>query len=318
MTIGCPLRIVFFGTPRFAAEMLAYLLQHEIVIVAIVTQPDRPQGRSLQLTASPVKKEAERLVPHVPVLQPEQAKDPQWIAELALFQADLFVVVAFGQILSQPLLDLPRLGCINVHASRLPRYRGAAPMQRALMEGASSTGVTIMRMVRQMDAGDQIAWAEIPISSQCTHGELETGLCRLAEPLLLSVLHAYRVEIPAATPQDPLSVTYAPKISALETRINWNLPAQEIHNLIRALSPEPGAWCWALHRGEQKRIKLFRSRVVPLHVGGAPGSFVHADLQGMVVQCGEGALELLEVQQEGKKKILFADWFRGVGGVSLL
>ncbi len=307
-----PLRLLFFGTPSFAAEILDYLLQHQMEIVAIVTQPDRPQGRSLQCTASDVKQKAILLAPHLPILQPEKVGDPHCVEELALFRADLFVVVAFGQILSQSVLDLPRLGCINVHASLLPLYRGAAPMQRALMDGVSATGVTIMKMVRKMDAGDRIAQAEIPISHECTFGQLKEELCRISQPLLLSVLHAYAEGIPVAVPQDTARVTYAPKIGPEESKIDWQRSAQEIHHLIRALSPEPGAWCWLVHKGEKKRMKIFLSRTTSLTANNEPGAFVLCEGEGIFVQCKEGLIQLLEVQMDGKKKILFSEWIRGM------
>lgn len=178
-------RIVFFGTPSFAAEVLSFLVERSVPIVAVVTQPDRPKGRSQQIAPSPVKELSLKKAPHIPILQPEKASEESFLQKLIELKADLFVVVAYGQILSQKLLDIPPLGCINIHASLLPKYRGAAPMQRCLMAGEKETGIAIQKMVRQLDAGDVIATAKIPIPPDMTHGELEEKLCSAAKPLLL-------------------------------------------------------------------------------------------------------------------------------------
>ena len=311
-------KIVFFGTPSFAAEILGYLLHHEIPISAVVTQPDRPKGRSLQMTSSPVKSLILEKFPHIPVFQPEKASQENFLQELGSLKADLFVVVAYGQILSQKLLDIPPLGCINVHASLLPKYRGAAPIHRVLLAGEKETGIAIQKMVRQLDAGDVIATTEIPISEQTTFGELEKALCDAAKPLLLSVIRSYASGIPSATPQDPALATYAAKIELEEGLIDWSKPAEEIHNLIRAFSPRPGAWCWVeTSRSdnilEKKRVKIFRSEKKPLQ--GAPGEVLSAD---GVIACGRDSIQLLEVQPEGKKAMKASDWLRGCKNISFL
>ncbi len=294
------MKIVFFGTPHFAAEVLKYLLDHHISVLAVVTQPDRPKGRSLQLTPPPVKTLLLEKAPHIPLLQPEKAS--QSLEELKKFQADLFVVVAYGQILSQKLLDIPPLGCINIHASLLPKYRGAAPIQRAILNGETETGIAIQKMVRELDAGDVICEAKVPIGPDMTAGELEVKLIEAANPLLLSVLKS---GISSAKPQDPAKVTYAPKIELEEGQIDWAKPAQEIHNLVRAFSPRPGAWCWIEVAGERKRLKILRSQILSAPTEDS-------------VPCGQGALKLVEVQPEGKKAMKGADWLRGQKNVSFI
>ena len=301
-------RIVFFGTPSFAAAVLQFLLDRGVQIAAVVTQPDKPKGRSLQLGTSPVKSLLLQQALEIPLLQPEKASDPQFLEKLASFKADLFVVVAYGQILSQKLLDIPPLGCINVHASLLPKYRGAAPMQRCLMNGEKRTGISIQKMVRQLDAGDVIAESILEIPPDMTFGELEEKLVLLAKPLLLEVIHQYERGVPSAVPQDHELASYASKIELEEGEIHWERSAQEIHNLIRSFSPRPGAWCWVYSPsgGEKKRLKILRSRVV--HLEGAPGQFY---LKEGIVACGQEALQLLEVQPEGKKTMIALDWIRG-------
>ncbi len=298
------MKIIFFGTPIFAAECLDYLLARGVAIAAVVTQPDRPKGRSLHLTPSPVKSLVLEKASHIPILQPEKAS--QILEKLTELKADLFVVVAYGQILSQKLLDIPLLGCINAHASLLPLYRGAAPIQRCLMAGETETGISIQKMVRQMDAGDVIACSKISIPIEMTFGELHDKLIELAKPLLLEVIDSYANGIPSASPQDPEKATYAAKIELEEGEVNWNRTAQEIHNLIRAFSPRPGAWCWMQLHQEKKRLKILHSRIVSAK--GPPGILISPD---GTVACGEGSIQLLEVQPEGKRPMKIADWLRG-------
>jgi methionyl-tRNA formyltransferase len=302
-------KIIYFGTPFFAAEVLRYLLDQGVEVVAVVTQPDRPKGRSLQLTASPVKTLITERALKIPILQPEKASQESFLEELFQLKANLFVVVAFGQILPQKLLDIPPLGCINVHASLLPKYRGAAPIQRCLMAAEEETGISIQKMVRQLDAGDVIAESKISLSKEITFGELEQELIQLTGPLLLDVIHQYKNGIPNARPQDSSQVTYASKIELEEGEINWTLPADTIHNLIRAFSPKPGAWAWIQMGEEKKRLKILRSSVVSVELSKAvsPGAWMTPG----VVYCGKNALKLIEVQLEGKKVMRADDWLRG-------
>lgn len=292
-------KIVFFGTPQFAADVLLHLIEQGVSIQAVVTQPDRPKGRSLHLTPSPVK----QVAGSIPVLQPEKASDPVFLNILQGLGADLFVVVAYGQILTQKLLDIPPLGCINIHASLLPQYRGAAPIQRCLLDGVHETGIAIQKMVRQLDAGDVIAVSKMNVPLEMNYGELEKALCELSKPLLIQVLKMYEQGIPEARPQDPARVTFAPKVEVEEAQIDWTLSGEAIHNRIRAFSPKPGAWCWT--QGG-KRLKIFRTR--PVSGEGTPGQVLSAE---GIIACGSGALKLLEVQPEGKKAMPAADWLRG-------
>lgn len=293
------IKIVFFGTPRFSAEVLAHLIEQGVGIQAVVTQPDRPQGRSLQLAPSPVKSVAGAL----PVLQPEKASDPAFLEVLQSLQADLFVVVAYGQILSQKLLDIPPLGCINVHTSLLPKYRGAAPIQRCLLDGVEETGVSVQKMVRQLDAGDVIAVSKVRVPLEMNYGELESALCGMSKTLLVQVLKMYEEGVPQATPQDPACVTLAPKVAVEEAEIDWKLPNEVLRNRVRAFCPKPGAWCWT--QGG-KRLKILRTR--PVAGEGSPGEVLSPE---GTIACGSGALRLVEVQPEGKKAMSAADWLRG-------
>ncbi|HSX11123.1 MAG TPA: methionyl-tRNA formyltransferase [Chlamydiales bacterium] len=302
------IKVVFFGTPDFAAEVLHYLLDHGVDIVAAVTQPDRPKGRSLQLTPSPVKTLA--LSRNIPVFQPEKASNETFLQQLAALKADLFVVVVFGQILSQKLLDIPPLGSINVHPSLLPKFRGAAPVHRSLMAGVTETGVSIQKIVKQLDAGDVLAVAKMGVPPDMIFGELEPQLLELSKPLLLGVIHKYEHGVPPATPQDPALATYASKFELDELEIRWDKPAAELHNLIRAFSPRPGAWCWIRSGEERKRLKILRTQIVS--ASGSPGQI----LSNETVACGHGALRLLEVQPEGKKIMKAADWLRGQKNIS--
>jgi methionyl-tRNA formyltransferase len=297
--------IIFFGTPAFAAEILRYLLSHHVSVVGVVTQPDRPRGRTLQIAPSPVKEALLETSPKIPLFQPEKASEESFLHNLAALKADLFVVVAYGQILSQKLLDIPPLGCINVHASLLPKHRGAAPIQRCLMAGEKETGVAIQKMVRQLDAGDVIATTKIFIPSDMTFGDLETKLCEISNPLLLQVLQSYEKGIPPATPQNHDLATYASKIELEEGEIHWSKSAEEIHNRIRAFSPRPGAWCW--QEPGRKRVKILRSRIATGE--GSPGALL---TKNGVIACGHGAIELIEVQPEGKKPMSAGDWLRGM------
>lgn len=276
-------------------------------MIGVVTQPDRPKGRELRVASAPVKEVAEGQLPGIPILQSAKASEPEFMDRLAGLGADLYVVVAFGQILPQKLLDIPRLGCINVHASLLPKYRGAAPIQRCLLNGEKETGVSIQKMVKQLDAGDIIAEARVAIPPEMTYGELEQALCETAKPLLLSVLEAYSRGVVAAAAQDFDQVTYAPKVEPEAGEIHWEKGAQELHNLIRAFNPRPGAWCWVDMGSGKKRLKVHRAVCVDQQ--GVPGSILSR--KECIVACGSGALKLLEVQPEGKPRMPAADWLRG-------
>lgn len=304
------IKIVFFGTSDFAANILLYLIEKGVTVCAVVTRPDKPRGRSSNLLPPPVKEELLKIHSSLPIYQPRKASTEEFSNILKKYEADLFVVVAYGEIIKENILNLPRLGCINVHASLLPAYRGAAPMQRALMDGVDKTGITIIEMVLEMDAGDMIETAELEVTQEMTLGELSEKLCRLACPLLFDVIENFKKEKILKTPQDRSKITFAPKILASEEEIFWNAPARKIHNQIRAFSPRPGAWCHVQVGNEIKRLKIKKS-IFNLTLSGKPGETLILNKDEWVIACGEGAIKLLEVQLEGKKNMSIKDFLRG-------
>lgn len=310
------MRIIFFGTSSFAARLLEYLLQEGVSIVAVVTRPDRPQGRNLTLSPPPVKEFLLKNHPNIPLLQPVRASTPECAAQLQAFSPDLFVVAAYGEIIKRNILDLPRKGCINVHTSLLPKYRGAAPMQRALMDGVRVTGVTIIEMNEQMDAGDILDTAEV-VAEGLTLGELEEKLFEAGAPLLLRVIRAIQKGSAVKKPQNHAQATLAPKILPQETQIDWNRPAAALYNQIRALSPQPAAWCWIEMGGERKRLKIKMSALEEER-SGEPGEILEYTSSGWIVACGEGALRLLEVQLEGKKSLPAKVFIQGMRSIPSL
>lgn len=305
------MKIVFFGTPLFAARTLSYLIQHKVSIVAVVTRPERPKGRSLKVLPSAVKETAIKEIPQIPVFEPEKASSHEFVEVLKAFEPDLFVVVAYGEILKKNLLDVPKKGSINVHASLLPKYRGAAPMQRSLMDGVTESGITIIDVAMQMDAGDILKMVKVDVPENMTFGELEEKLCMVACPALLSVIREIEKAAVTRISQDPAEVTFAPKILPEQEKINWDEPASKIHNLIRSLSPVPGAWCLVQIGEERKRLKIKRSQVIP-DKGGKPKETLSYSEKGWIVACQEGALDLLEVQLEGKKSLSIKDFYLGM------
>lgn len=305
------MKIVFFGTSSFAARVLSFLNKHHQNIIAVVTRPDRPQGRSLVLLSPAVKEVAQKEIPHIPVFQPEKASTVDFATTLRALQPDLFLVVAYGEIIKTLLLEIPKKGSINIHASLLPKYRGAAPIQRCLMNGEKETGVTIMEMVLEMDAGDILAVGKIPIPLEMTFGQLESQLCELSGPLVLEVLKNIEQGRVKKISQNSADVTFAPKLLPQEEKINWHDPASKIHNQIRALSPFPGAWTYIQWGKEKKRMKIKRSEVVET-MSGEPGSALLFSKEGWIVACQTGALKLLEVQLEGKKNMPVHEFMRGV------
>jgi methionyl-tRNA formyltransferase len=300
------LRIVFFGTPQFAKTILEYLVAQGFDIAAVVTRPDKPKGRSSQPVPTPVKEYA--LAHNLPVYQPQKASEPEFASFLKTLQADVFVVAAYAEILKQNILDIPPKGCFNVHGSILPKYRGAAPVQRSIMAGESETGVTIMKMALQLDAGDILAIHKLPIPLEMTAGELMDALANLGKVALVEVLNNLDHIIP--TKQDPSQVTQAKKITPEDAEINWNQPALAIHNQIRGVTPNPGAWCWILLKGEKKRLLVKKTLPEP-SLKGTPGSIVSQKPSEMVVACASGSLRLLEVQLEGKKALPTDAFLRG-------
>lgn len=310
------MKVVFFGTPQFAADALSYLVQNGIEIVAIVTKPDKPKGRSGTPLPPAVKLVAQKLLPNVPIYQPEKASAPDFASVLASFQADLFVVAAYGEIVKQHLLDMPKLGCINLHASLLPRYRGAAPIQRAIINGDKVSGATIMHMVLKMDAGNIIETIAVPIEPEMTAGELELAICKAGSVALLDVIRRFASEKIEGYPQDESLVTYAPKIELEDCQIDWNLPAKQLHDLVRGANPHPGAWCFVTWREEKKRLKIFKSKSIEFSA--PPRTIISAGKEGIIVACGNGSLCLEEIQLEGKKVMLASELVRGMQALEFI
>lgn len=291
------MRVVFFGTPAFAVPTLQRLYHSSHPVAGVVTQPDRPRGRGQQVTAGPVKALADSL--KLPVLQPDRLSRDNFAPALLSLKADIGVVAAYGKILPDWLLAAVPRGFINVHASLLPRYRGASPVHRAVMAGDQDTGVTIMRVVKELDAGPMIASAAVPIGPDDTTTIVESMLAIRGADLLVEVLDTIEKGAAVETPQDHSLASYAPKISKAEGVVDWTRPAQQIHNLVRGLWPWPHATTFL----NGTRYILHRSRVSSAAVVAAPGTIVKASaIEGVHVACGGGtALELIDVQLEGKR-----------------
>lgn len=305
------MKIVFFGTSVFASKVLTSLIEQGQQVAAVVTRPDRTKGRNLESSPPPVKETVLRLKPDLPIFQPEKASAPEFAEKLKAFQADLFVVVAYGEIIKKNLLEMPKLGCINIHASLLPKFRGAAPMQRSLMAGEKETGITIIEMSPQMDAGDILAIQAIPISQETTFGELEEALNKLSIKLLSNVIHQFETGQVSRTPQDHTQATFAPKLTAEEEKIDWKRPAKSIHDQIRALSPFPGAWCTIKIGTEVKRLKIKKAKVEEGSFA-EPGTILNFGKEGWIIACEKDSLRLIEVQLEGKKTMSAEDCVRGI------
>jgi len=298
------LRIVFFGTPEFAVPTLDALLKSACEVVGVVTQPDRPRGRGHRTTASPVKTAA--LAAGKAVLQPPSVKDTAFLSELSALVPDLGIVAAYGQILTERALTIPRLGMINVHASILPRYRGAAPVHRAVINGETETGVTIMRVVKALDAGPMLATARRPIATDETSDDVERDLAEIGARLLLATIPGLSEGV-AEVSQDDSAATYAPRLTKDDGRIDWAWPAEKIHNLIRGLHPWPHA---ATFFGSQRFI-LHRSKPVRDPVRAVPGTILEALGDRLLVAAGAGQVEILEIQPEGKRPMSVREFLAG-------
>ena len=299
------MRVVFFGTPQFAVPSLAALLDtHDVA--AVVTRPDRPHGRGQKVSPNPVK--ALAAARGIPVLQPTRLNDPDWLAQIEALGADLAVVVAYGRLLPQRLLDMPRLGFINVHASLLPRWRGAAPIHRAVLAGDAQTGVTIMRVVLALDAGPAFASASTPIGPTDTSDLLETRLATLGAELLVATIANMASGAVAEIPQDESGVTYAARLERSESQIDWTRPAVEIDRQIRGLQP----WPLAAAIVEGRRVAFLKSSVVDADSPGAPaGQILEAGGNGLVIACGTGAVRITEVLPEGRRAMPASAFLRG-------
>jgi methionyl-tRNA formyltransferase len=287
-------RIIFAGTPDFALASLEALVESGRTPVAVLTQPDRPAGRGKKLTASPVKQYAEQQ--GIDIMQPVTLRDAEVVAELEALAPDLLVVAAYGLILPQNVLDIPTHGCLNVHASVLPRWRGAAPIQAAILAGDATTGISLMAMTAGLDCGPVFQTAEVTIGDDETAGELHDRLASLGGATLLEHLDGILAGKLLAAEQDESLATYAPKIQKQDAAIDWALPAAELARRVRAYNPFPGAFFYA---GET-RIKVWRATAVDN--AAEPGTVMQSDRDGIVVACGAGALRLDELQLPGKRR----------------
>ncbi|MFQ2109728.1 methionyl-tRNA formyltransferase [Aeromonas media] len=295
------LKLIFAGTPDFAARHLAALLSSDHEVVAVYTQPDKPAGRGQKLTASPVKELA--LANDLPVYQPASLRNEAAQAELAALGADLMVVVAYGLILPKAVLDTPRLGCLNVHGSLLPRWRGAAPIQRAIWAGDAETGVTIMQMDVGLDTGAMIRKVSCPIAFDETSASLYDKLAELGPQALVDTLNAMAAGETAAEAQDDALANYAQKLSKEEARIDWSMEAVAIERCIRAFNPWPISWFEAA----EQTIKVWQAEVIDSDHGQSAGTLLKADKQGIDVATGKGVLRLLTLQPPGKKAMSVPD-----------
>ncbi len=297
-------RIVFFGTPEFAVPSLRALLNGGHHLVGVVCQPDKPAGRGQRLVAPPVKQLA--LEHAVPVLQPPKLREAEALAAVGELRPDLVVVAAYGKIFPPALLALPPQGCINVHASLLPKYRGAAPIQWAILRGETVTGITIMQMNEGMDTGDILLQRSIAIGDEETYGELQNRLAELGATTLVDALERLAHGELVARPQDDSAATNAPMIDKGDGRLDWRRPAVELARAVRAFNPRPCAFTTL----DGAPLKIHRARAVDAHAG-APGTVTRAD-RVIVVGCGDGALQLEELQLAGRKRLPAADFLRGV------
>lgn len=297
------MRVVFAGTPEFAAQALAAILADGNEVVLVLTQPDRPAGRGMSLQASPVKQLA--LQHGLPVHQPSSLKSEDACQPIIEARPDVMVVAAYGLILPQAALDIPRLGCLNIHASLLPRWRGAAPIQRAILAGDAKTGVTIMRMEAGLDSGPMLLKESLPIADTETAGTLHDKLAALGARLIVEALPKLeRGELPGDI-QPEEGVTYAAKLEKAEAALDWRRPALLLDRAVRAFNPFPGATA----QMDGQIIKIWRAAAVP--GTGEPGTVLAAGADGIVVACGEGALCLTELQKAGGKRLPAADFLRG-------
>lgn len=299
------MRVVFMGTPEIAATCLHRILEDGYQVVGVFTQPDRPKNRGMKLTASPVKELAQK---HgIPVFQPENFREEASVQQLRDLQPDVVAVVAYGRILPQKVLDVPKKGCINIHASLLPEYRGSAPYQWAVLDGKVETGVTAMYLVREMDAGDMIDAVKTPIDPNETAGELLSRLAELGAGLLSKTLGALERDAVTATPQDGSKATFAPMLDKSMSPISWEKTAQQVHDQVRGLNP----WPIATMELEGKRFKVYKTVIVPGKPGAKPGTVLGLTKTGLQIACSEGAVEIQMLQAEGGKRMGAPDYFRG-------
>ena len=297
------MRVVFMGTPDIAATCLKRILADGFQVVGVYTQPDRPKGRGMKLTASPVKEVA--LEAGIPVFQPENFREEETVEALRALKPDVCAVVAYGRILPQKVLDVPTFGCINIHASLLPKYRGSAPYQWAVLNGEKETGVTAMYLCREMDAGDMIDRVTTPIGENETAGEVLDRLALLGAGLLSKTLSRFRAGPVAGEKQDESLVSYAPMLDKSLCPIDFHRTAQQVHDQVRGLQP----WPVATMELQGKHFKVHETRLTAGE--GEPGQILGLTKTGLVIACGEGAVEIRSLQAEGGKRMNAPDYFRG-------
>lgn len=299
------MRVIFMGTPDFAVPSLeALLTKHEVVLV--VTQPDKPKGRGKKMVPTPVK--ACALEHGIPVLQPEKVKEPEFVEQLRSYEPDLIAVTAFGQILSEPILEMPKYGCINVHGSLLPKYRGAAPMQWSIIDGEKVTGITTMYMAKGLDSGDMLLKAEVEITDEDTFATIHDKMAVTGANLLLDTLDQLEAGTLERIPQDHDAATYAPMITKETGHIDWSKNRQDIINLIRGLNPAPAAYTIY----EEEVLKIFGAVISDVQADDAAnGEIVAVVKKGFVVKCGDGCLLITEVQARGGKRMMTDAYLRG-------
>jgi methionyl-tRNA formyltransferase len=302
------MRIIFMGTAELSCASLESLARDErFSVAAVVTQPDKPKGRDLKLQPSPVKSLALKL--KLPVLQPPRARDEQFIATLRALKADLIVVVAYGHILPQTILDLPKFGCLNVHTSLLPKFRGAAPIQWAIVTGETETGVTVMKMDAGLDTGPIVSQRRTPILPTDDSATLHDRLARLGAELLAQTIPDFVAGKIQPQPQPAGSASHAPKIRKEDGRIDWNLPAISIWNRLRAFTPWPGAFAFLAGEPKPHLLKIWKAETV--EQSGRTGEILSADRNGILVACGRDALRILELQREGGRRMNAAEFLAG-------
>jgi len=299
------MRVVFMGTPDIAATCLKKILADGFDVVGVYTQPDRPKNRGMKLAFSPVKEVA--IAHEIPVFQPESFREAETVEQLRALSPDVVAVVAYGRILPQKVLDVPTRGCINIHASLLPQYRGSAPYQWAVLDGLTETGVTAMYLCREMDAGDMIDRATTSIGPDETAGQLLDRLAVLGAELLSKTLTRFSQGEVEAVPQDHSKATYAPMLDKSMSPIDWNKTAGQIHNHVRGLHP----WPVATAELAGTRFKIHATAVVDTVADAAPGTILGLTKKGLQVACGEGVIEIRSLQAEGGKRMAAPDYFRG-------
>jgi len=302
------LRLIFMGTANLSCAILQTLVEsRDFDVAAVVTQPDRPKGRQLRLQSSPVKDLALKL--KLSLLQPQRARDENFLLQLKAINPELIIVAAYGQILPQTILALPRFGCLNVHTSLLPKYRGAAPIQWAILNDEPRTGVTIMKMDAGLDTGPILTQAQTEIAVQDTSETLHERLAQIGAELLRDTIPDYVAGKIQPCPQPAEGAAYAPRIRKEDGRLDWRQPSRALWNRVRGLLPWPGAFTCLVGEPTPRLLKIWKAE--PVEGSGVPGEALNADRNGIVVACGKGALRILEVQQEGGRRLPVSDFLTG-------